>query len=436
MRIGNSLTLSDAIRQAITNYPLLKSKLYTVEAARKNIELDKNTMVPSVDIAYQANLATANNITGMFYPVDMIPMTGPVFSSNNYNPAFGTAASLLLNWQPWTFGWRNAKINASKAEVSTRIADSENEIFKHTINVISQYLDVLLAIELLKVYEKNIDRTSFDLKQARILAVSGLRPGVDTALFMSELSKAKIDLLNARKYLQTQKISLSELLVSDTSFTLADTLFFRRLPALIAGERAGLLQHPLIKLSKSQLDWSKSKESLLKKYWLPKLNVWGTGFARGSGVYPDGNVKMTDGWGFSRYNYGFGFQLAFPILKYAETRLQQQQQKFVSRSYEELLNETSLQLTKQRAISEANLQNALVVTKETPVQFQSAEYAFTALLKRYNAGLVNFADLIQAQYSFVKAETDLKKSYWEVWKALLYQAAVTGDLNIFLNASK
>jgi len=436
LKNGRELTLSAAIQQAIANYPLLKSKGYEVEAARKNIDLDKNTLVPSLDVAYQANLATANNITGQFYPTDMIPMTGPVFSSNNYTPAFGTAASLLLNWQPWTFGWRTAKINTSKAEVTSKTADSENEIFKHTIQVMSQYLDVLLASKLLEVFEKNIDRTSFDLKQARILSVSGLRPGVDTALFLAELSKAKIDLLNARKALQTQKVALSQLLVRDTAFTLVDTGFFMRLPAPGAGAAASTVQHPALKFSQSQLDLSRSKEDLLKKYWLPKLNIWGSGFARGSGVYPDGTIKAADGWGFSRYNYGLGFQLAFPILKYPEVRLQRQQQRFTSQSLEELVKETNLQLSKQQTISEVTLQYAREAAKETPVQCQAVDYAFQALLKRYNAGLVNFADLIQAQYSLVRTETDLQKSYWEVWKALLFKTAVTGDVNIFLNAAK
>jgi outer membrane protein len=147
-------------------------------------------------------------------------------------------------------------------------------------------------------------------------------------------------------------------------------------------------------------------------------------------------IKAADGWGFSRYNYALGFQLVFPILKYSEVRLQQGQQNFIIQSGEELLKQTSLQLSKQQAIGDANLLNALEVARETPTQFESAEYAFRALQIRYNTGLVNFADLIQAQYSLVRAETDLKKSYWEAWKALLFKTAVTGDLNLFLNESR
>jgi len=433
----HNLNLRTALKIAEENYPLLKSKRYDADAARKNINLSKNTLVPSLDIAYQANYATANNITGMFYPVDMIPMTGPVFSSSNYRPAFGSAASLLLNWQPLTFGQRNAEVGTSKAEAAVKSADLDNEIFKHKVNVISSYLDLLLTMDLLSVYEKNIERNIFDLKQSRVLSSAGLRPGVDTALFLSELSKAKIDLLNARKNLQSQKINLSKLLVTDSALSISDTSLFDKPPLLSAvTTEITLNQHPIMKLYQSQFDLSKSKENLIRKNWLPKFNVWATTFARGSGVYPDGTIKAADGLGFSKYNYGVGFQLAFPILKFSEVKIREQQQGFISKANEELLNQTSLELSKQDQVSNVTLQNALDIAKETPVQFESADYAFRALQTRYNAGLVNFADLIQAQYSLVKAETDLKKSYWEVWKALLYKSAVAGDLNIILNEIK
>ena len=55
---------------------------------------------------------------------------------------------------------------------------------------------------------------------------------------------------------------------------------------------------------------------------------------------------------------------------------------------------------------------------------------------RYNTGLVNFADLVQAQYNLLKAELDVKQAYWDAWKALLLQAAVKGDLSIFLNETR
>jgi hypothetical protein len=44
--------------------------------------------------------------------------------------------------------------------------------------------------------------------------------------------------------------------------------------------------------------------------------------------------------------------------------------------------------------------------------------------------------VIQAQYNLLKAELDIKKYYWDAWKTLLLQAAVSGNENLFLNAIK
>src|SRR5215467_7726415 len=70
-------TLRELLESAEKNYPLLKSKLMEVEAAKKGIETIKKTIVPSLDASYQVDYATYNNITGMFYPQYILPMTGP-----------------------------------------------------------------------------------------------------------------------------------------------------------------------------------------------------------------------------------------------------------------------------------------------------------------------------------------------------------------------
>jgi hypothetical protein len=36
----------------------------------------------------------------------------------------------------------------------------------------------------------------------------------------------------------------------------------------------------------------------------------------------------------------------------------------------------------------------------------------------------------------LKSELDVKQAYWDTWKAQLLEAAVKGDVNIFLNEMK
>src|SRR5450759_2651161 len=138
-----SISLHDLLKQAEANYPLLKSKALDVQAAQKGIEISRSTFIPTLDASYQINNATYNNITGMVYPQFIIPISGPPSSGNNMNGAFGSAASLLLNWQPFTFGQRKAQVDYSKANFQSITAEAQNEIFQHKVKVINAYLDVL-----------------------------------------------------------------------------------------------------------------------------------------------------------------------------------------------------------------------------------------------------------------------------------------------------
>ena len=428
--------LNDAIQLAQKRFHLLQARKFEMEAAVRNVQVAKYSRVPAIDLTYQANLATGNNLTGIFYPYGILPISGPPSPDNNYKLATGSAAGILLNWQAVTFGQRNAQIDLAVAEANTQTALLRQDIFQHTINVISTYLNVLLAYDLTAVQKQNIDRVQANLRQSRVLANTGIKPGVDTALFLSELSKSKIDWLNTQKQLETQQWLLAQLLVTELLPVPADTAFLDQLPLSTLNNDTSFSNHPLVQYAKSQVQLTYSKESLLKKSWLPKLNIWGTAFARGSGFISNGTVKTWDGLGLSRYNYGAGFQLVFPIMKHGEVRRQLEQQNLMSKAAGEKLANNVAALSSQQHIANTALNSSLAVAEESKLQLQSGQYAFNAMQMRYNTGLVNFADLIQAQYNLLKAELDVKKAYWDVWKALLLQAAVKGDLDVFLNEIK
>ena len=430
------IRLDGALQLAEHNYPLLKARRLEADASAQNVAVAKYSRMPTIDASYQANLSTANNLTGQYYPYGILSMTGPPSAGNNYSPATGSAASVLLNWQAITFGQRNAQIDVSEKQAKATMSTYQRELFDQKINVISVYLDVLLAHDLAAIQLHNIERVQASLRQSRELAVSGIRPGVDTALFLSELSKARIDGLNARKQLETTQWLLARLIVTDAIPVPADTAFLDRLPVpaplVVAGTDSSFAAHPLIALAQNEFAVSQSKEHLLKKSFLPKLSVWGTGFARGSGFETDGSRKTWDGMGLSRYNYGAGLELSFPIMKYGEVRRQLKEQNLLSQASQQRLEDTRSALTTEQRITSATFVSSLAVAEESRQQLKSGEYAYHAMQIRYNTGLVSFADLIQTQYNLLKAELDLRKAYWDTWKALLLQAAVRGDEKIFM----
>ena len=183
----SSLTLKELLKQAVANYPQFKAKGYEVQTAERGVNACKRTLVPSLDATYQAKFATYNNIIGMASPTYLIPISGPPSSGNNYSGVFGSSAGMVLNWQPVTFGQRGAQVDYSKAGFQQSTADAQIEIFQHKVRVINTYLDLLVSNELIKGYEINYSRTEVNLKIIKSLVISGIKPGVDTAMYKPEI---------------------------------------------------------------------------------------------------------------------------------------------------------------------------------------------------------------------------------------------------------
>ena len=422
--------LEQLLLQAENNYPMLKAKRFEIQASRDQLSFTKSSALPSLDAAYQVNYATHNNITGMAMNAGFIPISGPPSAENDYAAVFGSVGGLLLNWEPFTFGQRKSRIASAKAYLAYQEAETAKEVFQHQIRTANAYLDLIMAEELIKVYSKNLERAQENLRIVQSLTLSGLRPGVDTALFNAELSRAKIELLNYEKIKETQRLVLSELLGGITDEFLIDSSYFKKLPAIPEGIET---EHPSVALSTSRVKINQYEKTSLQRTLNPKLSLWGTAYARGSGIRYDGYVNAEDGLSFTRYNYGAGLVLSVPLLRFASVRHQINGQEALILAAQENLNVVKLQLERENHVADVTLENALKVARESPRFFQSAEFGYRTLLSRYNSGLVNYADLVQAQYTLIKGEVDLKKSYLDAWKALLYKSAVEGDLTIFLN---
>jgi outer membrane protein TolC len=424
--------LKELLEKAKTDHPLLKAKRFESMAREDQVRYARSAAIPSIDAGYQVNYATYNNITGMATGQHFVPISGPPSATNSSEAVLGSAGGLLMNWELFTFGQRKSKVRSAKASLDYQKADEQNEVFQHQIKTANAYLDLLVANELVKVYRRNLLRSEDNVRIVRSLSGSGLRPGVDTALFHAELARAKVDLLNYERQWQAQQLQLSELLGDNnvTPFPV-DSSYFSRLPVL--PDSLVSASHPLVNLSTSKLKISEYERTSLQSSLYPKLSLWGTAYGRGSGIRYDGYVNSEDGLSFSRYNYGAGLVLSIPLLQFTRTQYQIRSQSAQVQADQERVNATTLQLNKQKQLAEITLANSLKIASESPAFFTASNYAYKGLLSRYNSGLLNYTELIQAQYALVQSEADLKRAYVEAWKALLYMAAVNGDLNVLIN---
>lgn len=425
--------LDSLLQTATANYPLIKAKRLQTQALQYAVKYKQNGLIPSLNASYQIDYATANNITGMVYPQYIMPISGPPSKGNSYNGVPGSAAALNLQWDPITFGQRTAEINVAKEKLQYGRADENLTLFQHQVYVIATWLNYTLMSDLTKVYQSNINKSAFNLKQANSLVISGLRPGTDSSSFHSEYIKAQMQLIGFEKQRDSTLIALKELVGGKLPAGLViDSLLFKTLPTPVLADTI-TTDHPEIQLGKANVSTNEMTLKSLKRSIMPHLTLWSTGYGRGSGIGADGAINSSDGWRFQRYNYGVGAQIAFPILEVFRQKPLWKQQELITASSREQLTQTELHLSAQKEIAISNSKKAIESAKLAPQQFHSAKYAYEAIQSRYKSGLINYYDVIQAQQLLFQSEATVKVAYYAAWKALLNEAAYSGNLNLFLN---
>lgn len=415
------------------NYPQIRAKKLQTQSLKYAVKYKQNELIPSLNASYQVDYATANNITGMILPQYIVPISGPPSSGNNYGGVPGSAAALNLQWEPITFGQRGAEIELAKGRLLYGKADELLTSFQQQVYVVNAWLNYLLLSDLIKVYQSNIDRAAFNLKQAQTLVTSGLRPGTDSASFHSEYVRAQMQLIAFERQRDSSVISLKELVGGHLpTGMVVDSTLFKTLPALQAADTS-INIHPEVQLQRANIYANELQLKYLKRSILPRLTLWGTSYGRGSGIAADGSVNSNNGWEFQRFNYGFGAQIAFPILEVFRQKPLWKQQELATAASREQLLQTELQLNSEKEMADIALQKTLQSARLAPTLLASATFSYDALQSRYQSGLINYYDVIQAQLLLFQAQATVKIASYGAWKALLNKAAYSGNLNIFLN---
>jgi outer membrane protein len=432
------LSLKDVLNLVQLGQPQLQSYRELTTAAKYNIGLAKNTLVPDLTAGYQAGYTTFNNITGMSYPGLMMPITGPPSSTNSYSPVPGTALAALFQWTPLTFGQRQAAIDKASAQFQLAGSNYDKELFKQEFTCITTYLGLIYLKKLLESQQANLERTKVSLQQSLVLAKEGLRPGLDTVQFQSTLAQAEMDRLNTQRLYYAQMLELQRLTGltgAPENFELSDSLLAAELPT-IPDTAGGYIQNPDYKYYQAQVAVSAANLKEIEHAWRPKLDIWANAYARGSGVEANGTIDKSYGWSLSRNNLGAGLQLSIPILQFSKVNIQKKQYRSLLDADMSQLAQISINLQKQIETAQSNYQQNLLVAGQAPVLSKAARYAYEGLKLSYSNGLVDFTRLTLGQYQLLNAEVMEANANLQVWISLLDIAVSKGDLKIFTNQLK
>ncbi|GAC1448133.1 MAG: hypothetical protein NVSMB7_09360 [Chitinophagaceae bacterium] len=437
----NILRLSDAVKNGIANYQSIKAASNYIKSSQALVQQVKNQYLPDVLGSLQDAFGTVNGQFGAIAPINgTVASSGPVYSSQSWNAAFGSIYLLNVNWEFVSFGRLRSRIDAAIAQVKTDSANFVQEQFVTGVRIAGTYLNLLIARRFILNAQANIDRAAYVQQSVLARAKSGLIAGVDSSIANAEVSGARLALLQATANEQRIRNELVQLLnAAPGTYAELDSSFFSRTPVNYNTSFA-VTENPQVKFYKNRILQSNAYEKYLKRSINPGLNLFGTFQGRGSGFDYNYTPDFTDRYSKSyldgikpdRYNYLLGVGITWNLISPFKIKQQVKSQSYLSAAYRDEYDLVLTQLKDQLALADQQIENSLKSVQEAPVQLKAATDAYQQKTVLYKNGLANIVDVQQALFTLNRAQTDNSVAFINIWQALLLKAAASGDFDLFI----
>jgi outer membrane protein len=431
--VSSPITLNDAVQLALKNYPAIKESRARAQAAEEGVGVARTAYLPRLDMIWQENRATTNNVFGLLFPQSTIfSMTGPVLGTRSLGDSvWGSAGAVLLSWEAIDFGQRKASVDVARAQTSL----AKNQAALTELDVASAaadaFLTVLAAEESVRAARVNVDRLNVFTNSVRTLVQNQLRPGAEQSRAEAELAVANTQL--------SQSVQIAEI----ARASLADAIGSAGTPLeLVSGpldaipqpttESADVKAHPAARAGQAAVDVVRARQRTLDRAYFPHLTLQSTFAGRGTGAEAPGVPSFGNGLWLQVPNWAVGASVTFPAFDLfsinARKRVEVQNELAESAHYDRTIQTLTTQQVKARALMKA----ATDIAANTPIERQAATAGESQARARYQSGLASVTEVAEALRLLAQAEADDAVARLAVWRALLATAQAHGDLAPFL----
>lgn len=433
------ITISQAVDDAVRNYPSITVSQAQIDAAASGIELARTAYLPRLDSIVQVNRATRNNVFGLLLPQSVIPaISGPVLGSNNLGSVWGSAVGATVTWEPFDFGLRSANVQAATASRTRNEAALRRTQFEVSIAAADSFLTLVAAQETVRAAQASVDRAQALVQIVRAQVDAQLRPGADSSRTEADLAAARTQLVQAEQARNVARVVLSQFIgvPPERIAVSADRLL--QLPPEQNAVPFNATQNPIVAEQNALIDQRKAELRVLEESWVPKFFTQGSAFARGSGAQTDGTrLGGANGLAPDTQNYALGFSVTFPLFDRASIRAREAGQEATIRAETARYAQLTTELTARQNAAAAALDGSRKIAANTPIAVSAATAASQQASARYQAGLGTILEVADAQRLQTQTEIDDALARLSVWRALLSMASASGDIQPFLaNAAR
>jgi len=426
--------MSEAVDDALRNYPSVRVSQEQITAAAAGIQLARTAYLPKVDAIAQVNRATRNNVFGMLIPQNVIPsISGPVLGSNNFGTAWGSAMGVLVTWEPFDFGLRKASVDASAAMRAESQAALKKTQFDVAVAAADAYVTLVAAQETVQAAQAGVDRAEAISRTIHAQVNAELRPGADASRVDAEVAASRTLMIQAQQAVDVARVTVSQ--------------FVGLPPAGIAVASAKLLQlppeemvapldttaNPIEREQNAVIERLRAQLKVLERSYFPRFYAEASTYARGTGAEVNGhNLGGVNGLAPTVQNSVLGFTVTFPVFDRPSIRAKEDGQSATIRAETARYQQIAVDLTAQWNRAVAMLRGARNVAANTPIQVAAARAATEQATARYQAGLGNIDEVAEAQRLLTQSEIDDALARLSVWRGLLGVATAAGDIQPFV----
>ncbi|HWQ53981.1 MAG TPA: TolC family protein [Bryobacteraceae bacterium] len=431
--VSGPLTIEQAVSTALQKYPAVRVSEADVRGAAAAIQLARTAYLPRLQAVAGINRATRNNVLGLLLPSQVLaPISGPVLGTNGLGNAWGSTVGVLVNWEPFDFGLRQANIavaQAGRARAEAAVGRTRHEV---ATLVADNVLTVLAAEQTVTAAQAALERAGELQRITGALVNAELRPGAELSLARAEQAAAQAQLSRARQAVAEAKAALAALLGIDAASLRLSTGKLLTLPE--PPPPAGTLsQNPLAREAQAAIFEAEARLRAIDRSYFPSFSLQGTSYARGTGALPDGRLLGgVNGLGPNIQNWAAGFTVSFPVFEFAAISARRSAERARLDAERGRREQVLVDLTARRDQALAAYEGALQVAQTTPLVTEAARAAVQQATARYKSGLGTALEVADAQRRLSQAEIDDSLARLAIWRARLAVFAAQGDITPLL----
>lgn len=429
------LTFEEAVRIAMQNSVALNTQRNNLEVNQMFKTASYVSMGPNVSLNASAVRIDGNSFN---------PQTGTVINGVRDNVTGSVNANINL-----FSGFQTINTIKQNNQLTEAQAYNVGRTTQDVINTVAtQYLTVMLDKELLRIAKENFDALSQQLNQVREQAALGARSPVDEYNQDAQTKAAELRYVQAEITLNNDRNLLAQTLLIDPfeDFDVespnwdinqigGETLDMREL-----AEKAKIHRGDYLRALRTE-EAGRFGMASARGRMMPTLVAFGTigsaynfqhnvpdSIDDGSGnMIPNPSAPRSFNEQFRNDNVfkQYGLQLQIPILNGFQNRSTYFQQKKLYDNAQLNRKNVEFQIQNDVIRTVRNYEGAKKQYGIAVDQLKSAAIAFQLETERYNLGVTNFVDFVNANRTYVQAEADKARAEYNlVFQKLLLEYAV------------